>query len=246
MLDYALEQLADGISLPGILLILLPLTLVISAISGRNRYFLINSLALIAMSFPVTGKLLLVPIDIGIRYEPALQQIRSGEADVVVVVASGAHKDEMTTALMPSMASFSRVKRAEVLANKLELPLVLSGSDPDGRSELPFLVERIDLQREVYLTFGAAGTAEHAANIARQMVSANLKRAIVFVSGIHAYRTRAALQAHNISVPFVVVGLNDTDLGWRDFIPGFEGFFYWKHALKEYAGLAAYSWKGLI
>jgi hypothetical protein len=144
------------------------------------------------------------------------------------------------------MTSFSRVMRAQVLVERLEVPMIISGSDQDGQSEIPFLVGELELEQRLLLSFGANGTAEHAANIARQLQSEKLDRVAVFISGIHAYRTRAALQKQGVDVRVMIVGLNDSDLGWADFVPGFDGFFYWKHALKEYAGLAAYYWKGLI
>lgn len=246
MLDYALEQLIDGISLPGILIITLPVMVLLSAMTGRRWYVRVNLFLLIVMSLPVTGKMLLLPIDIGVRFEHAEVLLQKGDVDAIAVVASGAHTDAVTGALLPSMTSFSRVTRAQRLVHKLDVALIISGADQDGQSELPFLVSELEIENRLLLSFGANGTAEHAANIARLARSENLEKIAIFVSGIHAYRTRAALMRQNVSVTMIVVGLNDTDVTWRDFVPGFEGFFYWKHALKEYAGLAVYRWQGLI
>ncbi len=246
MLDYMLTQLMDGMSLSGVLLIALPLTVLVAWFTGRRWYLRLNLLLLIFMSFPITGKMLLQPIDIGVRYEMAKTQLKAGDVDAIAVIASGAHTDPLTQSLLPSMTSFSRVMRAQILVEALEVPLIISGSDQDGQSEIPFLVSELEIDQRLLLSFGAKGTAEHAANIARQLQSEKLQRVAVFISGIHAYRTRAALQKQGVDVRMMIVGLNDSDLDWSDFVPGFEGFFYWKHALKEYMGLAIYYWKGLI
>ncbi|WP_169566202.1 ElyC/SanA/YdcF family protein [Sneathiella limimaris] len=246
MLDYALVKLIDGMSLPGVILIFMPVTLILSAMTRRKRYFLANSIILIFLSFPVTGKLLIAPIDVGVTYQDAIAQFRFGDSDSVVVLASGLQRDRETGATLPSMGSFSRVKRAEKLAKQIQAPLLVSGTDPQGQGELPFLMEQLDGSEEVLLTFGAEGTADHAANIATLMQSHKLNSAIVFTTGIHAYRTRAVLEKQGVTVNAVIVGIKDSDLTWTDFVPGFEGFFYWKHGLKEYAGLIAYYWRGLI
>jgi len=248
MLDYALEQLIDGMSLGGILLITLPVSLIYGWLSGRMRLFFANTLFLIFMSLPVTGKALLLPIDIGIAFEKVQPDMLRGKVDVLAIIAPGSRKDAQSSALVPSLTSFSRLKRAEMILSKVPLPLIISGSDGgDGAaSELAYLSENAQMPGQLLLAFGAKGTAEHARNIARLMKEQNLKRVAVFVSGIHAYRTRAVLEAEGIEVALVIVGINDATFGWRDFIPGFDGFFYWKHALKEYAGLMVYKWRGII
>lgn len=246
MLDYAFSQLIDGMSLPGILLITFVLLFLYWIISGKRALFLFNCFLLVMMSLPVTGKLLLSPLDVGVLFEEVKDDQLFGKVDAIAVIAGGAHKDPQSDALMPSMTSFSRLKRAELLLNDLDVPLILSGSDDSAEGELLYLSERFEADNELHLSFDASGTAEHAANIARIMSSQGLKKVAVFVSGIHAYRTKAALEKYDVEVPIVIIGVQDSDIGLTDFIPGFEGFFYWKHALKEYAGLMLYSWKGII
>lgn len=233
-------------SLGGVLLIVLPMTVLIAWFTGRRWYLRLTLLLLIFMSFPIIGKMVLRPIDIGVRLEVAQSQLIAGEVDAIAVIAAGGHQDPTTKEVLPSITSFTRVMRAQKLVEQLKVPLLISGSDQDGASELPFLVSKLELETRLLLSFGAGGTAEHAANISRLLKSEQLNKVVVFVSGIHAFRTRAALVKQGVDVRMVIVGINDSSLGSADLVPGFDGFYYWKHALKEYVGLTVYYWKGLI
>lgn len=248
MLDYALEQLVDGISLPGILLITLPLCLVFGGLSGRRSAFYVNCVALIIMSLPVSGKALLIPIDVGVPFEKVKIDEMAAQVDAIAIIATGAFKDEFSSAVTPSRTSLSRLRRAELILKQTPLPMIISGSaSADGKDAEPeILANLIDIPDKLLLSFGATGTAHHAVNIAALMRAEGLSRLGVFVSGIHAYRTKLSLEAQGLKVPLVIVGLNDAVFGWRDFIPSFTGFFYWKHALKEYAGLIVYKWRGVF
>jgi len=246
MLDYALEQLMDGMSLPGLLLVCLPITLILSWVTSKKRYLYLNVIALVILSFPVTGKLLIAPIDIGVQYPVAENRLSAGDADAVVVLAGGGLIDRFTGKRLPSAGSLSKLKKAELLAEKLNLPVIVSASDSAEMGEIPYLLDQLDGPQEIFLSYDSKTTLDHAINIAGIMRSKQLASAIVFVSGNHAYRTKAVLGKLGIKVVTVIVGINDSDIGWHDFVPGFEGFFYWKHALKEYAGLLYYKWEGRI
>jgi uncharacterized SAM-binding protein YcdF (DUF218 family) len=246
MLDYALEQLMDGISLPGLLLILLPISLLLTWVTSQRRYLYLVVVFLIGLSLPVTGKLLFAPIDIGIKYPLAEARLSAGDADAIVVIAGGGQIDHFTGKRFPTAGSFAKLKKAELLAEKLNLPLVVSASDGADKGEMPYLLDQLDRQLEMFLSYDSETTLDHAANIAGIMKAKDFTKAIVFVSGNHAYRTKAVLEKLDVEVIAVVVGINDSDLSWRAFIPRFEGFFYWKHALKEYAGLIYYKWEGHI
>ncbi|MBL4666589.1 MAG: hypothetical protein JKY04_04370, partial [Sneathiella sp.] len=113
MLDYALEQLVDGVSLPGILLVTLPLCLIYRWVTARQKLFYLNVIFLIIMSLPVSGKLLLVPIDMGTPFEAVKPEDLRGKIDAIAIIASGAITDDHSSAISPSRASIFRLRRAE-------------------------------------------------------------------------------------------------------------------------------------
>ena len=246
MLDYALERLMDGMSLPGLLLILLPISLLVTWVTSQRRYLYLNVILLVGLSLPVTGKLLIAPIDIGLKYPIAEARLSASEADAIVVIAGGGQIDHFTGKIFPTAGTYAKLKKAELLAEKFNLPIVVSASDRAENGEIPYLLDQLDRPPEILLAYEAETTLDHAVNIAGIMRSKGLVNVVVFVAGNHAYRTKAVLEKLGIKVVTVIVGINDSDIGWRDFVPGFEGFFYWKHALKEYAGLIYYKWEGHI
>lgn len=248
MLDYALHRLVEGISLPGILLVLLPIAFLHLSITGKRWIFLPIFLFFSAMSLPVTGKILLYPLEIGIPFEKVKVDDWAEKIDAVVVISNGLHLDRQVVAAIPNASTFSRVKRGERLASQLDLPLILSGTaHKDGKKlEAEILETLLERREKLVLISGATGTFEHAINVSQAVQHRNLKRLAVIVSGIHAYRTVAAFQKAGLEVPIVIVGLRYSTFHWQDIIPSFNGFFYWKHALREYAGLVYYWWHGRI
>ncbi|MBL4906972.1 MAG: YdcF family protein [Sneathiella sp.] len=248
MLDYALERLVDGISLPGIVLILLPIALLHWWFTKKRWVLAPVSLFFVVMSLPVTGKLLLYPLEIGIPFKDVKADSLKGKIDAIAVISSGLHHDYLTGASVPNTTSFSRVKRAELLALQLNIPLILSGTiQTDGdKTDAEVLAGLVKDREGLLLISGATGTSDHAKNVQRITEGSNINRLAVFVSGIHAYRTEAVFKNVGFDVPIVIVGLRDSVFGKKDIIPSFIGFFYWKHALKEYAGLVHYYMNGKI
>lgn len=248
MLDYALLRLVDGISLPGVVLIVMPLAFLHWWIT-KKRWILAPLLILfMIMSLPFTGKALLYPLEIGQLSKFVKVEDVQGKVDAVVVLSTGLHFDRPTGFTVASTSTFSRVKRGELLARKLAVPLIISGvvnrHGPKTDQEiLPALLETTD---NLLFVDGANGTSDHAHNVKQVSAKTEIKRIAIFVTGIHAYRTAAVFEKAGFDVPFVLVGAKDAVFRKMDIIPSFKGFFYWKHALKEYAGLLYYYWNGEI
>ncbi len=248
MLDYALENLVDGISLPGIILILLLPAFLHFLLTGKRWIFSSLFFFFFLMSLPLSGKLLLYPLEIGVPFGKVKTEELAGKVDAVAVISNGLHRDYLVDASMPNTSSFSRVKRGALLAVELDIPLLLSGTvDKDqGRTDGEILADLVEEKERLYVISGAAGTAEHGANIRKLAADIGAKRLVVFVSGIHAYRTKLTVENEDVSVPVIIVGKRDSSFRKRDLIPSFIGFFYWKHALKEYIGLVYYALNGRL
>lgn len=242
MLDYALNALVDGLSLPGILLIVLPLALCHWMKTNRRWLFLPVCLLFVFMSVPVTGKLLLLSLEIGTVYADVDPGSYKDAVDAVAVLSGGLYTDTAANFSVPHTASYSRLKRGEMLAAQWDVPLIISGTDDTdgGRSDSDILGSFAGSTVWQIRTSGARGTADHAENIRKAVKGSDIKRLAVFVSGIHAYRTKLVFEENGFDVPLVIVGLRDSVFKLSDIVPSFIGFFYWKHALKEYAGLAYY------
>lgn len=248
MIDYSLSQLIDGPSLPGVLLIVLPLVLLWAWISGRRGLLYVLLGLFLILSLPVTGKLLLYPLEIGVLVGGMKGDNDDKEIDAVAVISNGLQRDLELDLAVLSASSLFRVKQAENLAKRYKVPLLISGTlDPFFPEKEQELLEDLFKGREdISIAAKAHGTLVHADNIARLAEKREVRRLVLFVSGIHALRTRAVLRSKQLDVPFVVAGAVDSTFSWSDFIPSFNGFFYVKHALKEYAGLAAYLYKGQV
>ncbi|MEP3248285.1 MAG: hypothetical protein ABJN40_21505 [Sneathiella sp.] len=248
MLDYALTQLVDGPSLPGLLLLLLPVAVLYWWIRGRGMFLSILASLLILMSVQATGKLLLYPLEIGVRFQDFDPAGLQGRIGAVAVISNGIYRDAVLNDALPSTSSFSRVKRAAHLAGTLGLPIFLSGAESrqGDQADVEFLKALLPPEQSVFVRAGAIGTFEHAAAIASMAREANVQDITVFVSGNHALRTQAALRAEGVRVPVVIVGVRDSIFSASDAMPSFLGFFYWKHALKEYMALAAYLVQGKL
>jgi len=248
MIDYSLSQLIDGPSLPGVLLIVLPLVLVWAWVSGRRGLLYVLLGLFLILSLPVTGKLLLKPLEIGVLVGGMEADNSEGAVDAVAVISNGLQRDLELDLAVLSASSLFRVKQAESLALRYQVPLLISGTldrfFPEKEQEL--LEELFKGREDISIASKAHGTLVHAENIARLSEKREVRRLVLFVSGIHALRTRAVLRSKQLEVPFVVAGVVDSTFSWEDFIPSFNGFFYVKHALKEYAGLAAYLYDGRI
>ena len=240
MLNYALTYLIDGPSLPGLLLLLLPVVTLYAVWRKRFRLFGFIAFLFFLMSLPVTGKLLLLPLETGTLYEELDQQDLKGQVQAVAVISGGLYEDSVTRAVMPSTSTFSRLKRAELLARDLKVLLIVSGTDqfPESDTEIRVLTDLLEDQDAVLTVSGASGTGGHARQIAGVAKTQNIETVAAFISGNHALRLQWHLEAAGIEVPVVVVGLRDSVFEPADILPSFIGFFYWKHALKEYAGLA--------
>ncbi len=240
MLDYALKYLIDGPSLPGLLLLLLPMVALYAVWRKRFRLFGVVLSLFFLMSLPVTGKLLLLPLETGVLYEELDQQALEGQVQAVAMISGGLYQDGVTRAVMPSTSTFSRLKRAELLARDLGVPLIVSGTDqfPGSDKEIHILANLLEDQNSALTISGADGTGTHARHIARLAEAHYIDKVAAFISGNHAQRFQWHLEAAGIQVPVVVVGLRDSVFEPADILPSFIGFFYWKHAMKEYAGLA--------
>ncbi len=240
MLDYALKYLIDGPSLPGLLLLFLPVVTLYAVWRRRFRLFGFIAFLFFLMSLPVTGKLLLLPLETGTLYEELDQQTLKGQVQAVAVISGGLYQDSVTKAVMPSTSTFSRLKRAELLSRDLKVPLILSGTDqfPGSDQEIRALTDLLEDQDAALTLSGADGTGAHAGQIAGVAKAHHVETVAAFISGNHALRLQWHLEAEGIKVPVIVVGLRDSVFEATDILPSFIGFFYWKHAMKEYAGLA--------
>ncbi|GLQ07847.1 YdcF family protein [Sneathiella chinensis] len=239
MLDYAFRKLIDGMSVPGLFLILLPLTLIYWLLTRRRGLFLTNILLLIFLSIPLTGKIILKPLEVGTLYQDLDAASLTGRVDVVAVISSGVHIDRYLREGVPTPTTFSQVRRAVKLSDRLGVPLIISGGSirNGGLRESDYLTGLAAGRPNVYATDGAAGTIGHVQDIARLCKEKDFRHPLVFVAGHHALRTRLALQSYGVRDPLLVSTFRDSALRLKDVVPNFSGYLYWRQAIKEYAGL---------
>jgi|GEM_PF-2631014 len=248
MLDYALIRLFDGRSLPGVILFLLSLAFLYWLFSGRRIIFASLCGFFFFMSLPLTGKLLLFPLETGLSFHQAEMELRENPVDAVGILSTGLFRDQVTGEVIPTQSTFSRLKRAENLANKLKIPLLISGSSGPGgtSSEREILMSYLAAETNFQISEGAAGTIDHVKGISGLAKQIDAQKIAVFVPGVHTFRTVVSFKKQGIAVPVIVVGKFNSVFKFRDILPNFIGFFYWKHAIKEYVGIAYYLYKGDI
>lgn len=242
MLDYALIRLFDGRSIPGVILVLLFLAFLYWLFTDRRIIFASLCSFFFLMSIPLTGKILLYPLESGLSFAQAEKKLLAEPVEAVAVISSGWYRDRVTGDVVPTEGTYSRLKRGEKLASLLEVPLLISGATKPGWASAKdyTLVSYLKENTKYVFSDGAAGTVDHVKSVVTLADKVGAKKVAVFVSGIHTYRTVVSFKKYDIDIPVVVVGKVNSVFRLKDLLPNFIGFFYWKHAIKEYVGIAYY------
>ncbi|MEH6403269.1 MAG: ElyC/SanA/YdcF family protein [Sneathiella sp.] len=248
MFDYALIRLFDGQSLPGVILFLLSLAFLYWLFTGRRIIFASLCGFFFFMSLPLTGKLLLFPLESGLSFHQAENALAAEPVDAVAVLSNGMFRESVTGDVVPTPTTFSRLKRAEDLANTLNVPLLISGFLEPGESasERDVLISYLKAETNFFFSEGASSTTEHVKAIVGLAGQIDARKIAIFASGAHTLRTVASFKRYEIQVPVVVARELNSAFNLKDTLPNFIGFFYWKHAIKEYVGIAYYLFQGEI
>ncbi|WP_169544159.1 YdcF family protein [Sneathiella aquimaris] len=252
MMDYVLTFLVDGLSLPGLVLIALPFAFFDWLSLGRRKFLFYTLGCFILMSLPVTGKALLWPLEIGVLYS----EIPDGEApagiQAIAVISNGTETDRQIGAEAIAPTSYFRFLKAASLARQSGVPLLVSGTarNGDGKTTDIEYIQTVAQQQfqdvEIKYQGGARSTTDHVTHLVKMSGEVGASKILLLTTGHHALRSRALLRAHKIAPDPVVVGVRHASFLPTDLLPSFEGFYFWKLALKEYVGLMKYWLDGVL
>lgn len=208
----------------------------------------IATLALVALSVPLTGRALERPlITAALPYRP---DARPAPAAIVVPTA-GVFADS-EGGWWSSAASIRRAVAGRRLQRESGLPLILVGGAPFGEAETEaaVVVRQLRLSAAgVVVETEAKNSIESAAGVARIMGRIGGDRVVLVTSPIHIARMAASLRHQGLHVTAVaaVAPSRPSRLGrLAEYLPSAGGLARSRAAVREYVGILWYLMAGHI
>lgn len=235
------DVLVELLTLPMPILWLLVLALVLWRWKGLSRVvFLVGTLLFLAISLPVSGRLLVWSLQAG---TPAFAgKVQEGTS--AILVPSGGTIDDGTGRWWPSASSIVRLATALRLQKRWDLPIILSGGSPksDQPPEAETLAAHFALQGpDIRLETQARNSSETAEAVAAMLAGEPNPRVILITSAAHVARLSAALRHHGVAVTAAATAGGDAG-PWApsDFLPSYQGLKMSQGAFREYMGILWY------
>jgi len=227
------EILLSFITIPGLLIIIYILGLASHKQKKRLKYFSSCLLIMLIFSLPFFGKILSYPL-LGIP--KVFKTSNLNDAKLVVVLTGGIYKNLMGD-WQPSKSTEERVMRAQLLLNKINVPLIISG----GVTKLNAPSEA-ELNKNYYNLIYAKvdsisiNTYQSALNLKKYCSNHN-KNLIIVTDPLHALRSFLSFKSQGCNT--IILNYNN-DFYWKDFIPSLYGFTLFNKAIYEYAAIFYY------
>lgn len=236
-----LDFFVTEIGLTGFLLIAATVALILGG--GPKRRVL--GLVLLVAAMPVSARIAAVPLDASTMAHDGAAPGAPGEA--VVVFGAGVFADKVG-GMWPSGRSLQRTAVGLALAERLRLPLVVSGGivRPDLAAEAVVLSRVMRLPPDTVLEAKARTTAENAHYVAEIARARGWRSVILVTSREHTRRAVASQRAAGMNVAGVVDASRPRPLGLLDFLPGVRGLSAWSPITHEYVGILWYLLTGRI
>lgn len=247
MIEAGLRAFLDGPSLPGLFVVLAVLGGVAMRFRLGRRMLALALAGLVAMSLPVTAKLVLWPVLPGFAPAPgASQEVTDLPAfDAVVVLGGGVYRDH-GDGFWPSQASVLRSSAGVRLAADAARPLVITGGVVYRAelSEAEVVADRLDLPPDTVLERASRTTAENASRVAEIAALRGWRRVALVTDATHLRRAVGSFRRAGLEVAHARAVQPVAAPSARDLAPSPDGFSLFRHAVDVYAGLVLYVIRG--
>lgn len=247
LLKLGSTLLSTALLLPANLLILMAAGLYCQRRHPRAIWLCWSSLGLLVLFSTRAGALLLVaPLEH--QNPPLLTQ--PGDAQAIVVLASGrlSNAPEAAAQDLPSATALVRLRYAAQLHRGSNLPILVSGGNPDGDAES----EAVLMARSLLDDFGVIATwqeslsnntTENAIYSTRILHQAGVHRLLLVTDAIHMPRALASFHyadASMLIIPAPTMFFSTERRSINDFLPSGEGLRRSSYAVHEWIGMLWY------
>lgn len=213
----------------------------------RTRSWLVSLTVVVAvMSIPALAKLSQWPLK-QVPNKKIAGELLAADYDVVVVLGGGIYSDD-NGGFWLSTESSRRGALAKKVALSLDLPLIVSGGNPnsDFPSESEVMRRQLAMPPDTVLESSSLNTYQNAVNSAVILNEKGWERVLLVTSETHLLRSYAVFSAQGISVSGMLSVKGKKEIGVSDFLPASGSFAVWRQTLKEYLGLSWYLVSGKI
>ncbi|WP_259782655.1 YdcF family protein [Aestuariispira ectoiniformans] len=228
--------------IPGVFLLILGL----GFLKGRGRAFCtgLGMAILVFLAFPVTSKLLVLPL---LVHGQSLVEIIDSRPDVILVPTGGV-RQVGDADYVPKEHTMARITHAKHLQDVLQIPMIVSGGDVKGigTSESAIAVKAVQLEADkVILDQKAMNTAQNVDAFVEIMKQNGLSRPVVATDAVHTRRVAATLLAHGVSAALSPAWEDvATPITPQDFVPSRIGYRYANRVAIAYAAILKYLAQG--
>lgn len=202
-------------------------------------------LALLVFSTVAGGRLLVAPLEAQV---PALTAAAKEEAQAIVVLGGGRHKEAAEYAHLdsPGPATLGRLRYAAYLQRQTGLPILVTGGAPDGGDESEAAVMARVLRQEFqvpvkWLEEASINSAQNASLSASLLREANIDSILLVTDALHMARAQRVFSQQGLRVIAAATYFHSHGATEpQDYIPGARGFGLTHYALHEWVGLLWY------
>ena len=205
---------------------------------------LFGLMILLITALPGTAKIMARPLLFPV---PTASAVQAYDPDVILLPTAGVTRLKEGW-LVPGEESMQRYIQASALQDQLQVPIILSGGDPNGNnvSEASVLARlEFPSQATVFLDETASNSAGNAAGFSRIMAEQQRRRPVLVTSALHMMRMSSSLaNTGHVPLAYPVSDRFTQPISWQDFIPNRRGFGMVNTAFYEYLGLVHYWIRG--
>ncbi len=172
--------------------------------------------------------------------EPVLDPARIASAQAIVVLAGGRYRvaaPEYALAPAADEGLLGRLDYAAQLARRTQLPVLVSGTDPETQAMLTALARDFGVSTR-WVENRSRDTFENARNSARLLHAAGVTRVLLVTDAVHEYRAAREFEAAGMGVIPAPAGLADAApevSAWR-YVPRVDELQRSTQALYEILG----------
>ena len=209
--------------------------------------FGVSAALLLAVSLPVTGKVLMQLLYASV---PAADAGRPGRLAAIIVPTAGAYADSGGR-WWPAQNTVHRTAAGLREQERYGVPLIIAGGRPGGlaRAEADVIAEHYGVKggENVIIETSARNSSETGQAVARLLGDIGQRRVLLVTSCSHYARMAASLRHFDLQVVRPATGCGQYALtGMGELVPGIRGYKLTREAVREYVAILWYLYSGRL